>query len=101
MDSNDLDFLFKIMMLMFVFLGLGGLLSYAILQLHKQRASAATVDEADEQPETAECQVNDWANSHHPWEKWKPIRSGSYLMQYRCCGVVLLVGFFRALIASS
>lgn len=24
MDSNDLDFLFKIMMLMFVFLGLGG-----------------------------------------------------------------------------
>lgn len=85
MDSNDLSFVLNILVIMFVFLGLGGLLGYALLEIYKRRASEATAEEADEQLETIECQGNGWANSHHPWGKWKPIRSGSYLMRYRIC----------------
>jgi len=86
MDSNDLNFVLNIVVIASTFLGLGGLLMYALVELHKRRATAETAehDDADDGGVII-CQGPDWYASRHPWGRWRPLRSGSYLMQYRTC----------------
>lgn len=88
MDSNDLNFVLNIVVIASTFLGLGGLLMYALVELHKRRVTAETPEHGEEDDGDGGviiCQGPDWHASQHPWGRWLPVRSGSYLMQYRTC----------------